>query len=382
MAKTILILGGGMGGLAAANEVRRKLSGEHKIILIDQNDHHFFYPSLLWVLEGKRRPDQIVKSFGSLNGRGIEFHLAKVEKIDLAEKKVQAGGRTYSYDYLVIALGAELDYAAIPGLTAAECLYDLDGILSAREKLDCFTGGKILVVVAGAPFRCPAAPYEAALTLNAILKKKGLREKVDLRLFTVEDQPMPVAGPKIGAAVRQMIEAQGIKYYPKHKLAALDGSKKEAVFDNGERSNFDLILIVPPHKAPAVVKEAGLLGETGWIPVDPGTLAAKPPGVYAIGDITGIKLPNGKALPKAGVFAHFEAEVVAQRIADDLEGRSPAKKFNGFGACFLETGDDRAGMAFGDFYGAPDPKVTMLPPMRVWHWAKIIFEQWWSRRWF
>ena len=301
MGKTILILGGGMGGVVAANELRKKLSAEHKIVLIDRSASHFFYPSLLWVLEGTRTPEQIVRNLDRLNRKGIEFHQVEITKIDPVGQKAEAGGAAYTYDYLILALGAELDYGAIPGMDEQNCLYALPGILKTRERLKTFEGGKVCVVIASTPFRCPAAPYEAAMLLDAIFKKMGIRNKVDLRIFTAEDQPMPVAGPKIGAALRSMLEIQGIKYHPKLKLASVDNQKKEITFAGGEKYAFDLLTVVPVHKAPEVVKAAGLLGESGWAPVNPATLETKYPGVFAIGDVTGIKLPNGKALPKAGV---------------------------------------------------------------------------------
>src|SRR3990167_7489048 len=130
--KTILILGGGAGGLVAANELRKKLSVEHKIILIDQRASHLYYPSLLWVLEGIRTPEQIAKSLDRLNGKGIEFHQAEITKMDMAGKKIEAGGIYYSYDYLIIALGAELNYKVIPGVDEESCLYTLPGVLKIR----------------------------------------------------------------------------------------------------------------------------------------------------------------------------------------------------------------------------------------------------------
>jgi sulfide:quinone oxidoreductase len=382
MSKTILILGGGMGGVVAANDLRKKLPGEHKIILIDKSDHHFYYPSLLWVLEDLRTLEQIVRKFDRLNRKGIEFHQAEITKIDLAGKEVEAGGACYAYDYLIIALGAELDFKAIPGVGAEQCLYNLQGILKIKYKLSNFSGGKAFVLISRKPYKCPAAPYEAAFLLNAHFKQKGIRDKVNLRIFTIEEGPMGVAGPKISAAVRGMVESQGIKYHPTYKLAAVDNQKKEIAFENGEKYNFDLLLIIPPHKAPDVVKNAGLLGESGWIPVDPGTLETKHPGVFAVGDITDIKLSNGKALPKAGVFAHFEADAVAERITELVKGQKPSKLFTGGGACFLEVGKGRGGVAFGNFYAKPDPKVIMLPPTKLGRWLKILFEKWWFKKWF
>lgn len=382
MSKTILVLGGGMGGIAAASQLRGKLANDHKIILIDRRDSHFFSPSLLWVLEGKRMPEQIIRKFDRLNRKGIEFHRAIIESIDLQTKKVIAGGTSYSYDYMIVALGAELNCDAIDGIEEQHCFYTAEGIIKTKEKLKNFSGGKVFVVISRKPYKCPAAPYESALLLHDIFKKKGVRSEVDLRLFTIEEGPMGVAGPKISAEVRKMVESQGIKYYPKYKLVSVDNQKKEIVFESGEKYNFDLLLVVPPHKAPNIVRDAGLLGESGWIPVNPETLETKHPGVFAIGDITGIKLSCGKPLPKAGVFAHFEADVVAERISEQIQEKSPTKLFGGGGACFLEVGAGRAGLAFGNFYGKPNPKVIMLPPSKLGHWLKVLFEKWWFWRWF
>ncbi|MBI5400221.1 NAD(P)/FAD-dependent oxidoreductase [Candidatus Saganbacteria bacterium] len=382
MGKTILILGGGAGGLVAANKLRKKLNDEHKIVLIDQNDFQLYYPSLFWILEGTRTSEQISKKLNGISKKGIEFHQEKITKIDVITKQVEAGENIHSYDYLIIALGAKLNYEAVPGIGPKNCLYVLPGILNLREQLKTFSGGKVYLVVSSVPFRCPAAPYEAALLLDDYFRQRGIRDKVDLRLFTAEAQPMPVAGPKIGTLVRKIIEGQGVKYHPTVKLASVDNQNRKIFFDNGDNFDFDLLAIVPPHNAPEAVRDAGLLGDNGWVLVNPAIMETKYPEVFAIGDITGIKLPSGKPLPKAGVFAHFEAEVVAERIAAEIEGKKPVAKFTGWGSCFLEIGGGKAGLAFGNFYANPDPKVIMLPPMKLWHWVKIIFEKWWFWKWF
>ena len=382
MSKNIVILGGGMGGIVAANELRKKLPDEYKVILIDKRDSHFYYPSLLWVLAGERNPEQIVRKVDRLTRKGIEFHQACVDKINLTAKKVQAGGEVFNYDYLIIAMGADLNCGAIPGISAGQCLYELEGVLNIREKLKAFPGGKVFVVIAGKPYKCPAAPIEAALFLDTFFKGKKIRDKVELKLFTVEEGPMGVAGPRISGEVRKMVEKKGIEYLPALKLTAIDQQNKDVTFDNGQKHYYDLLLVIPPLQAPEFVKAAGLPGESGWIPVNPQTLETKHPGVFAIGDITGIKLTNGKSLPKAGVFAHFEAEVVAANIISRIKGKKPAKEFTGGGACFLDTGKGSAGVAFGNFYATPNPKVTMLPPLKLGYWGKVLFEKWWLRKWF
>ena len=382
MSKNIVILGGGMGGIVAAHELRRKLSDEFKVILIDKRDSHFYSPSLLWVLAGERKPEQIVRKFDRLAGKGIEFYQASVNKIDVETKTVTAGERLFHYEYLIIAMGADINCSAIPGVSADNCLYKLEGVLNIREKLNTFSGGRVFVVIAGTPYKCPAAPVEAVLLLDTIFKKKKIRDKVELKLFTAEEGPMSVAGPNISGEVKKMVESLGIEYTPSIKLESVSQQNKEISFANGQKYNYDLLLVIPPHQAPAVVKDAGLLGESGWIPVNAKTLETKHPGVFAIGDITGIKLANGKALPKAGVFAHFQAEVVAKNIVSQIKGEKPQKEFTGGGACFLDTGRGSAGVAFGDFYATPDPKVAMIPPLKIGYWGKVLFEKWWLWKWF
>ncbi len=193
---------------------------------------------------------------------------------------------------------------------------------------------------------------------------------------------MPVAGLATGNAVKQMVEKQGIRFHPQMKVTSINAKGKEVAFDNNQLVPYDLLIAIPPHRAPLVVKDSGLLSESGWIPVDARTLKTRYEGVYAIGDITTIMLPIGKPLPKAGVFAHYEAEAVAKNIASELEGSQPSHTFNGQGYCFLEMGGNRAGFAGGNFYAAPEPRVKMRRPGYHWHWGKVLFEKWWLRHWF
>jgi sulfide:quinone oxidoreductase len=237
-------------------------------------------------------------------------------------------------------------------------------------------------MIAGLPFKCPAAPYEAAMLIEASLRQRGLREGTQVDVYTPETLPMPVAGRALGEAIRTMVNGKGIGFHPQHRLVALDPERRLLTFDGGATAAYDLLVAVPPHRSPAVVRDAGLTGETGWIPVDSGTLQTSHDRVFAIGDVTTIKLPVGLMLPKAGVFAHAEAEVVARNIALDITGRGAPERFDGSGYCFVEMGDGVAAYAAGNFYAEPAPTVRMRSPSRVWHWGKIYFEKRWLRRWF
>lgn len=336
--KTVLILGGGVGGLVAANELRRKLHREHRIVLVDRKTQHVFAPSFLWLMLGWRDPSRISQDLSLLKRKGIKYVNAEVLEIDLGKRLVKTSDQDLSYDYLIVALGAELHPKAIPGLSEAGYnLYCLKGVITLRDALKEFSGGTAAVVVSALPFKCPAAPYEAALLLDYAFRRRGIRDRVDLKIFTPEPLPMPVAGPIVGGAVKQMVEARGIGFHPQWKLISVDPEKREITFENGQKARFDLLIAIPPHRSPEVVQKAGLTDGTGWIPVDKGTLKTQHENVYALGDVTAIRLPGRYKpdvplmLPKAGVFAHYQAEAVAQNIVAEIQGRTPPVAFDGKG---------------------------------------------------
>ena len=219
------------------------------------------------------------------------------------------------------------------------------------------------------------------MLLEAACRKRSIRDRTQIDLYAAEPGPMGVAGPEVSKAVRGMVEAKGIAYHPEHQIREVDPAGRRLKFTNGAEASFDLLAYVPPHRAPKVVREAGLVGETGWIGVDRHTLQTKYTHVFAIGDVAGIPLKLGKPLPKAGVFAHGEADVVATNIAHAITGNAKQASFDGAGACFIETGEGRAGFGKGNFYAEPLPQVRMHPPARHWHLAKIVYEKQWLWRW-
>jgi len=209
------------------------------------------------------------------------------------------------------------------------------------------------------------------------LRDRGLRERVSVDLYTPEPGPMPVAGPEVSAKVRELVESTGVRVHTEEQVTKVDPAARLIHFKSGATASYDLLAFVPPHRAPAVVRAAGLVGESGWIPVDRRTLETKFAGVYAIGDVTGIPLVTGKPLPKAGVFAHGEAEVVANNIVRTITGQGAPRSFAGYGSCFIETGGARAGFGSGNFYAEPTPAVTLRPPSWRWHLSKVLFEKSW-----
>ena len=329
---TTVILGGGVGGLVAANTLRRRLDRRHRIVLVDRQCEHVFAPSFLWMMLGRRRPGDISRDLGRLRGKGIEVVQEEIREIDPGRRRVRTEHQTLEADHLVVALGAEGWLAGIPGLAeSGHNLYDLGGVLGLHDALDRFREGRVVVLIAGLPFKCPGAPYEAAMLIEASLRERGLRERSQVDVYTPETLPMPAAGPAMGEALKHMVEGKGIGFHPQHKLIALDPARLECTFDNGVHVGWDLLVVVPPHRCPPVVRDAGLTGETGWVPVYKATLETKHERVLAIGDVAAIKLPVGLMLPKAGVFAHAQAEVVAENIAGAVEGRPARRTFDGVG---------------------------------------------------
>ncbi|MEK7206763.1 MAG: FAD/NAD(P)-binding oxidoreductase [Pseudomonadota bacterium] len=381
--KTILILGGGIGGIVAASLLRKALPRAHRVVLVEREERHVFQPSLLWLMTGSRTPADISRPLDALQKRGIEVVRGNIERVDPTRHAVVINGNELTGDYLVIALGAELAPEMIPGLSeAGHNFYTLAGAETLRDARLNLHAGRLVVLVSGAPFKCPAAPYEAAMLLESDLRQRGLRERVTVAVYSPEPGPMSTAGPEVSAMLRQMVESKGIAYHPEHAVAKVDPQERQIYFANSTTAKFDLLAYVPPHRAPKVVREAGLCGESGWVPVNRNTLETKFPGVYAIGDVTGIPLAMGKPLPKAGVFAHAEAEVVAHNIARAVSGQGEEQTFQGHGACFVEIGDGRAGFGSGNFYAEPKPQVALHPPSLRRHWGKIAYEKYWLFRWF
>jgi sulfide:quinone oxidoreductase len=379
----IVILGGGAGGVVAANKLRKRLGPDHRIVVIDRSPDHLFQSSLLWLMVGDRREDQIRRPLERLTRKGIEFLHDEELEIDLERRRVRTREGPIHFDYLIVALGAQTIPESVEGFSEmAHDLYSLEGCRNIQKALDTFTGGRVGVLVTSMPFKCPAAPYEAALLIESYLRTRGVRDRSEIHLYTPEHQPMPVAETALGGAIVEILRRRGIHFHPLFTFEKIRPDTREIVAADGHAERVDLLIAVPPHRAPEVVRSSGLLGVSGWIHVDPETLRTEHEGVFAIGDVTAIRLPSGKSLPKAGVFAHNEAEVVASQIAYEIRGRGRQARFDGKGYCWIEIGDGRAGFAGGRFYSAPEPRVRIARPGRLWHWGKVAFEKWWLRRWF
>lgn len=376
--KTIVILGGGFGGLSAAQQLRKALGDEHRVVVVEKEDSFHLCALNMRLIAGEMTDSaEGDRALSGLAAKGIEWVQGVILEVDAAARRVRTPSTTLEADYLVIALGANKDGGLIPGFAeAAYNVYDAPQAAAVHQPLRELKTGRAIVLVCRSPFSCPAAPYEAAFLMDTILQNSGNRQQVEVAIYTPEGKPMAGAGPAVGDAVIAMLEERDIGFNPKRKVQRVDAASRTIIFEDGETS-YDLLVGVPPHVAPKVVRDAGLTNETGWIPVDIESLATSHAGVYAIGDVTSVPQPNptGLSLPKAGVFADEQSRVVAANIAAEIAGEDKPKKYDGKGLCYIEVGDGLAAYGAGDFFGYPGPRVYLEPPSKAFHEERKRLEQ-------
>jgi sulfide:quinone oxidoreductase len=386
---TTLILGAGFGGIATANALRRHLPPEHRVVLIDKAPTFHIGASKPWVMLGQKTVAEISHSREALKGRGIELLQADVRQINLAQGEVVTDRGAQRGDYLVIALGADYDTSAIPGLegTAHE-FYTLEGAVRLSAALRVFSQGDVIVLVPRAPFKCPPAPYEAAMLMHHAFQERRVRDHIRIALYTIEGAPMATAGADMSSLIREQLASRNIDYHPTKKTGSIDGGRRAVKFDDGSEAHFDLLVSVPPHVAPKVVRDAGLVNPSGWIPADPKTLKVTRESafraVYAIGDVSVVPLPGRHkpdvplVLPKAGTIAEGQGKAVASQIAAEVLAR-PAETFGGVGTCYIETGGQQAVRGEGQFYALPHPVMSATPPDRTQYEGKLAWISDWLR---
>jgi sulfide:quinone oxidoreductase len=385
---TTLILGGGFGGLACARALAARAPRSHRILLLDRSRNFLVGAAKTWVMLGERRAEEAVRERSRLVPPRVTLIEDEVRGIDAERREARTTSGTIAADQLVLALGADLDLGAVPGLAqAAQTFYTVDGAVRLRAALGRFSGGRIVILIPRAPFKCPPAPYEAAMMLHAALERRGIRLATQIEVWTVEKQPMPTAGPEMGKLIAAELSARGIGFHPGRKAVAVEGERGTVRFEDGAEIEYRLLIVVPPHRAPRIVVEAGLAEPGGWIAVDPATMAVKKPGVasevYAIGDLASVPLPGRWApemplvLPKAGVFAAAQGEAVGARIAAALNGEPAIATFGGQGHCYIEVGGGRAMRGDGTFFATPHPVMTAREPDEAQYRDKLAWVESW-----
>jgi len=375
----ILVLGAGFGGLELSTRLSAEFGDDVDIVLIDRGEGFVFGFSKLDVMFGRTVPSAVVHPYRDLAKPGLRFVRTTIRSIDPAAKRVDTDAGPFEADIMVVALGADLDPSATPGLVeAGHEFYTVPGAFALRDVLPGFDGGRVIIGVTSTPFKCPPAPSETALMMHDHLTGRGIRDRCDISLvmpFGVPIPPSPAASEALLAAFAE----RGIHWHPERSVRALDPDRRVAVLSDGTELPYDLFLGVPVHRAPAVVMASGMAVD-GWIPVDPSTLETTFPDVYAVGDVTSV------GTPKAGVFAEGQASVVAEQIAARLRGEGEPPAYDGRGVCYLEFGEDVVARVEVTFLRGQAPVGALEGPSRALAADKREFgtsriQRWFDRTW-
>jgi sulfide:quinone oxidoreductase len=375
MAKRIVVLGAGFGGLELATILSEELGGDADVILIDRADAFVFGFSKLDVMFGRQTLEAVRLPYRDFTKPGVRFATETVTAIDPVQRGVRTDAGEYEADILVVALGADYDIAATPGLAEADSeFYSVAGAERLRDVIPDFSEGQAVVGVCGAPFKCPPAPSEAALLLDDHLSSRGVREHCEITFLMPLPSPVPPS-PATSEALIEAFAERNIEFVPGARIASLDADRNVAVLQDGREFAYDLFLGVPKHRAPDVVLESGM-AEEGYVPVESSTLRTRFPGVYAVGDVATV------GVPKAGVFAEREARVVAAEILAELRGGEEPAGYDGRGSCYIEFGGGRVGRVDVDFLSGPRPTGTFQAPSSALVEEKKDFGSSRQGRWF
>lgn len=369
----MLILGGGFGGLSAANEIRNNLSSSQvKITIIDKKDWFMVGFAKLWIIRGTRTFENSIGSLNELSKKNIDFLKEEILQIDLQNKNIKTTTKILSYDFLIIAMGAVLAPEKIPGLSENGMnLYDHNQLTEIHNKLKKMKSGNIAISIMGMPYKCPPAPFEASLLIDSMLREEGVRDSVQIHFYSPAPITLPAAGPEISQQILNLINSENIIFHDSCKIKSVE--KNKLIFQNGE-ANFDLLLAIPPHVAPKVIYDSELAKEGGFIPINR-NCKTQFENVYAVGDVTTLTVIDTITVPKAGIFAEGEAITVAQNIMSKIQSKTESSLFDGKGGCFIESGRDTASLIEVDMFSEPKPTTKLTESTTKHLDEKIQFEK-------
>lgn len=375
MRKSVLVLGAGFGGLELSTTLSEALGDDVDVTLVDRSDAFVFGYSKLDVMFGRTTLDAVRLPYAEIAKSGVRFARETVTAIDPQARRVTTDAGVHEADVLVIALGADYDIDATPGLAeGGNEFYSVAGAERLAGIIPTFSAGHAVIGVCGAPFKCPPAPSECALLLHDELVARGVREHCRISFVIPFGTPVPPS-PETSAALVEAFAERDIELITSRRVSAIDPARSVAVLDDDSELPFDLFLGVPKHRAPDVVIASGMT-ENGYIPVDSYTLQTRFPGVYAVGDVATV------GVPKAGVFAEGAARIVAQNLIAEWREADPTGRYGGQGSCYIEFGQGRVGRVDVNFLSGPSPTGTYRAPSAALVAEKEHFGSSRRARWF
>lgn len=364
-------MGGGFGGLAAAHELRTNLP-DAKITIIDKKDYFMMDLVKLWIIKGTRQFETSKRPLNSITKKGIDFVNEAVTTIDTNQRRVRTLTGEFSYDYLIIAMGVELAPEKIPGLSEnAMILYDLEHVAKIRQKILQLKSGRLAFAITAMPYKCPPAPFEAALIIGTMLKELKMRDSILIDFYSLAPITLPAAGPEVSNQLLEILESEKIKFHGNRKTTSVDHNLIK--FEDGSSAKFDLLIAVPPHKAPKAVYDSKFAQDGQFISVKR-DCKTQFENVYAIGDVTTMMVTDKIAVPKAGIFAEGQGVAVAHDIISKVKKEQTGMTFEGKGGCFVEMGAT-AGYVYVDMFAQPNPITRLDKPAQEHMQEKEQFEK-------
>jgi sulfide:quinone oxidoreductase len=372
-----VILGAGFGGLELASRLSETSADAVRVTLIDRNDAFFFGFSKLEVMLGRESAAEIKLPYSEFTKDGVEFRQETVVAVDPAARRVTTDAGSYDADFVVVALGADYDFAATPGFQeGGHEYYSLAGAERLRDALGSFKGGKVLLSILGQPFKCPPAPFEGSFMLDEHFRQQGIRDAVEMTTTFPMSRPVPVTG-EVSQMFRDGLASRNVAELAEHLVTGIDPARRTAQLASGETLPYDLFVGIPIHRAPAVLAESGLV-ENNWVPVDQSNLRTRFDGVYALGDVCS----GPRNVPKAGIFAEAAARVVADDIAATIAGTDPPAPYEGSGVCYAEFGDGLVSKVEVNFLRGDAPDAKRQDPSLAFAAEKEEFGAVRRARWF
>jgi sulfide:quinone oxidoreductase len=372
---TVLVLGAGFGGLELSTTLSEALGDAVEVTLVDKGDAFVFGYSKLDVMFGRTTLDAVRLPYRDVLKPGVRFLQETITAIDPEARRVTTDAGVHEADVLVVALGADYDLDATPGLAEGGSeFYSVEGARRAGELLAGFSSGRVVIGVCGAPFKCPPAPSECALLLHDQLVARGVRDECEITFTIPLPSPVPPS-PETSSALLEAFTERDIAFAPGRRIASLDAGRGVVVYEDGGELPYDFFLGVPKHRAPDVVIASGMTVD-GYVPVEPATLQTRYPDVYAVGDVATV------GVPKAGVFAEGAARVVAEQLIARVRGGDEADGYAGRGSCYIEFGAGRVGRVDVDFLGGPRPTGAFQAPSDALVAEKVDFGATRRARWF
>jgi sulfide:quinone oxidoreductase len=353
----VVILGGGFGGLSSANELRNTLSSSQvKITVIDKKDWFMVGFTKLWIINGTRTFENSFGSLNELSKKEINFIKEEILEINSQNKTIKTNSQNIEFDFLIISTGAVLAPQKIPGLVENGFnLYDHEQLLEIRDKLESIESGKIAISIMGMPYKCPPAPFEASLLIDSMLRKRGVRNSVQIDFYSPAPITLPAAGPEVSKKILELVNSEKITFHNSCKIKSVES--KKLIFENSE-ADFDILLAIPPHIAPKIIYDSDLAKEPGFIPIDRDCKTSFE-NIFAIGDVTVLPVGEKLAVPKAGIFAEGEGIIVAKNIISKIQSKKEIELFDGKGGCFIESGKDTAAVLEVDMFSHSKPSTNL-----------------------